>query len=422
LRDWRALLEKLLKLSYDAPDVGRDLHVLVVAPTGRDAPLIADLLTKEGIDCSVCSNSEAALDRVAGSGALVIAEEVFTPSNIGAWGRKIATQSSWSDYPLIVLTVAGAVDPNSQKKMLFREPLGNLVLLERPIRPETLISTVQASLRSRRRQYQVREYLVQCRKAEKAILQSEKLAVAGRLAASIAHEINNPLEAVTNLLFLIGTSSSLEETKIYAETAADELARVSEIAIHTLKFFRQLSKPTSVYLSELVESALILYRARLVSARVTVQKDFRACPPMTAMAGELRQVVVNLVGNALDAMRSGGTLSIRIDHGREYSNGSRPGVRLTIADSGAGISPEIKSRLFEPFVSTKGDTGTGLGLWVSSEIIRKHGGTIKFKSSSSPPATGTVFSIFLPSQFQSREHDSSVATEQTPLLSEAAAH
>jgi signal transduction histidine kinase len=323
---------------------------------------------------------------------------------------------------LIVLTVAGAVDPNSQKKMLFREPLGNVVLLERPIRPETLVSTVQASLRSRRRQYQIRDSMAQRRKTEVALLQSEKLAVAGRLAASIAHEINNPLEAVTNLLFLIGTSSSLEETKIYAETAADELARVSEIAIHTLKFFRQLSKPTSVYLSELVESALILYRARLVSARVTVQKDFRACPPMTAMAGELRQVVVNLVGNALDAMRSGGTLSIRIDRGREYSNGSRPGVRLTIADSGAGISPEIKSRLFEPFVSTKGDTGTGLGLWVSSEIIRKHGGTIKFKSSSSPPATGTVFSIFLPSQFQSREHDSSVATEQPPLLSEAAAH
>ncbi len=399
-----------------------DLHVLVVAPTGRDATLIANLLTKEGIDCSVCSSSEEALERVVGSGALVVAEEVFTPSNIAAWGQKIAEQSSWSDYPLIVLTVAGAVDPNSQKKMLFREPLGNVVLLERPIRPETLVSTVQASLRSRRRQYQIRDSMAQRRKTEVALLQSEKLAVAGRLAASIAHEINNPLEAVTNLLFLIGTSSSLEETKIYAETAADELARVSEIAIHTLKFFRQLSKPTSVYLSELVESALVLYRARLVSARVTVQKDFRACPPMTAMAGELRQVVVNLVGNALDAMRSGGTLSIRIDHGREYSNGSRPGVRLTIADSGAGISPEIKSRLFQPFVSTKGDTGTGLGLWVSSEIIRKHGGTIKFKSSSSSPATGTVFSIFLPSQFQSREHDSSAATEQAPLLSEAAAH
>jgi signal transduction histidine kinase len=136
---------------------------------------------------------------------------------------------------------------------------------------------------------------------------------------------------------------------------------------------------------------------------------------MTAMAGELRQVVVNLVGNALDAMRSGGTLSIRIDRGREYSNGSRPGIRLTIGDSGSGISPEIKSRLFEPFVSSKGDTGTGLGLWVSSEIIRKHGGTIRFKSSSSPPSTGTVFSIFLPAEPEFRERETAAAYEQTSL-------
>lgn len=399
-----------------------DLHVLVVAPTGRDATLIADLLTKEGIDCSVCSSSKVALDRVAGSGALVIAEEVFTPSNISAWGQKIATQSSWSDYPLIVLTVAGAVDPNSQKKMLFREPLGNVVLLERPIRPETLVSTVQASLRSRRRQYLIRDHLAQRRLTEEALLRSEKLAVVGRLAASIAHEINNPLESVTNLLYLIGTSSNLDEAKIYAATATDELARVSEIAIHTLKFFRQLSKPTSVYLTELVDSALVLYQARLVSARVTVQKDFRACPPITAMAGELRQVIVNMVGNALDAMRGGGTLNIRIDRGREYSNGSRTGLRLTIADSGSGISPEIKSRLFEPFVSSKADTGTGLGLWVSSEIIRKHGGTIRFKSSSLLRAKGTVFSIFLPAEPQFQAHDSTAVTEQTTILSKTAVH
>jgi len=376
--------------------VNRDLHVLVVAPTGRDATLISALLTKEGIECTVCPSSEAALERVVGSGAMVVAEEVFTPSNIAAWGRKIATQSSWSDYPLIVLTVAGAVDPNSQKKMLFREPLGNVVLLERPIRPETLVSTVQASLRSRRRQYQIRDYLAQRRKTEEALLRSEKLAVAGRLAASIAHEINNPLESVTNLLYLIGTCSSLEEAKIYAATATDELTRVSEIAIHTLKFFRQLSKPTSVYLTELVDSALVLYQARLVSACISVHKDFRACPPITAMAGELRQVIVNMVGNALDAMRGGGVLKIRIDRSTEHSNGSRPGMRLTIADSGSGIPPDIKNQLFEPFISSKGEIGTGLGLWVSSEIVRKHGGTIRFKSSSLSPSTGTVFSIFLP--------------------------
>lgn len=371
----------------------------MVAPTGRDAALISALLTKEGIECTVCPSSEAALALMDGAvGALVVAEEVFTPSNVAIWGAKISAQPSWSDFPLIVLTVAGAVDPSSQKKMLSREPLGNVVLLERPIRPETLISTVQASLRSRRRQYQIRDYLAQRRQTENALLQSEKLAVAGRLAASIAHEINNPLESVTNLLYLIGTSSTLEETKLYSATAMDELTRVSEIAIHSLKFFRQLSKPTTVYLTELVDSALVLYRARLISACVSVQKDYRSCPPITAMAGELRQVIVNLVGNALDSMRGGGILRIRIDRSTEHSNGSRQGMRLTIADSGSGIPSDIKNRLFEPFISSKGETGTGLGLWVSSEIIRKHGGSIKFKSNSLSPSTGTVFSIFLPEQ------------------------
>jgi signal transduction histidine kinase len=389
----------LQNLSHGGLDTDRDLHVLVLAPTGRDAILICTLLMKQGIPCTVCPTSEAALERMdEAAGALIVAEEVFTPSNIAVWGAKISAQPSWSDFPVIVLTVAGAVDPSSQKKVLFRKPLGNVVLLERPIRPETLISTVQASLRSRRRQYQMREDLVQRHKTERALLQSEKLAVAGRLAASIAHEINNPLESVTNLLFLISTSSSLEESKLYSETAMQELARVSEIAIHTLKFFRQLSKPTTVYLKDLMDSALVLYHARLVSARVAVKKDYRPCPPLTALAGELRQVIVNLLGNAVDAMRGGGTLNIRIDRGREYSNGSRPGMRLTIADNGCGIPPEIKDRLFEPFISSKGETGTGLGLWVSSEIVRKHGGSIRFKSNSSPPSTGTVFSIFLPVQ------------------------
>lgn len=397
MKGWRKLLKKLPNLPHDGLDIGRDLHVLVVAPTGRDATLIAALLTKEGIECTVCSGSEAALARMDdAAGALVVAEEVFTASNIAAWRTKISAQPSWSDFPIIVLTVAGAVDPSSLRKMFVREPLGNVVLLERPIRPETLISTVQASLRSRLRQYQIRDYLAQRRQTENALLQSEKLAVAGRLAASIAHEINNPLESVTNLLYLIGTSSTLEEVKLYSATAMDELTRVSEIAIHSLKFFRQLSKPTTVYLTELMDSALVLYRARLISACVAVHKDYRACPPIIAMAGELRQVIVNLVGNALDSMRGGGILRIRIDRSTEHSNGSRQGMRLTIADSGSGIASDIKNRLFEPFISSKGETGTGLGLWVSSEIIRKHGGSIKFKSRSLSPSTGTVFSIFLP--------------------------
>ncbi len=212
----------------------------------------------------------------------------------------------------------------------------------------------------------------------------------------MSHEINNPLESVTNLLYLIGTSTSLEESKRHAQVAASELARVSEIVTQTLRFYREPSRPTPVHITEIVDSALILYQARLNYANIVIEKDSRKCSPILAVQGELRQVILNLIGNALDAMTRGGTLKIRATNTHEHSNGSRPGIRLTIADTGSGIHPEIRSTLFEPFVSTKGNTGTGLGLWVCSGIIRKHGGTIQVKSSTQFPSNGTAFSIFLP--------------------------
>ena len=248
-----------------------------------------------------------------------------------------------------------------------------MILLERPARPETLFSTVQAALRSRRRQYQTRDYLAERQKTEEALRTSEKLAVAGRLAASIAHEINNPLESVTNLLYLVSLSSSLEESKNYAQTAMGELARASEIVYPNLEVSPGASQPSHSAVPEIVDSALVLYHSRLRSAQIVIERDFRECRPILARAGDLRQVILNLVGNAADAMARGGRLKIRIANTQEHSNGARRGIRLTIADTGSGIHPDIKGRLFEPFVSTKGNKGTGLGLWVSSEIVKKHG-------------------------------------------------
>ena len=149
---------------------------------------------------------------------------------------------------------------------------------------------------------------------------------------------------------------------------------------------------------EIVDSALRLYQRRLIAAEIVVEKDFRECSSIVASAGELRQLILYLIGNALDATGQGGRLKIRVTNTREHRNGSRPGIRLTIADTGTGIHPEIRNTLFEPFVSTKGDTGTGLGLWVSSEIVERHGGTIQVRSSVLGPTTGTAFSVFLPSQ------------------------
>jgi signal transduction histidine kinase len=390
----------MLNLSPTNPE--HDLRVLVVAPTGRDSLLICNLLSSNDIQCVNTPTTEMArMGMTIGAGAVILTDEILTLLDIAEWTAQIAKQPSWSDFPLIILTVAGQVDHESQRKLILRQPLGNLVLLERPVRPETLVSTVQAALRSRRRQYQIRDHLAERCKSEEALRKSEKLAVAGRLAASMAHEINNPLESVVNLLYLISKCSFPEESFKYTQMAMSELARVSEIVTQTLKFHRQQSKPGMVQITEIVESALALYQGRLISARIVIEKDFRECQPIFAMAGELRQMIVNLVGNAVDAMAiSGGTLKVRITNTRERSNGTRPGIRLTISDTGSGIHPEIKMKLFEPFISTKGDTGTGLGLWVSYGIVQKHGGTIQVKSSVIPRATGTVFSVFLPLQPQ----------------------
>jgi signal transduction histidine kinase len=388
----------MLDLSPANPE--HDLRVLVVAPTGRDGLLICNLLSSNGIQCIDSQTTEIArIGMTTGAGAVILTDEVLTLPDIAEWTAQIARQPSWSDFPLIILTIAGQVDHESQRKLLLRQPLGNLVLLERPVRPETLVSTVQAALRSRRRQYQIRDHLAERCKAEEALRKSEKLAVTGRLAASMAHEINNPLESVVNLLYLISTCSLPEDSFKYTQMAMSELARVSEIVTQTLKFHRQQSKPDMVQITEIMESALALYQGRLMSAQIVIEKDFRECQPILAMAGELRQLIVNLVGNAVDAMAiSGGTLKLRITNTREHSNGSRPGIRLTISDTGSGIHPEIKKKLFEPFISTKGDTGTGLGLWVSYGIVQKHSGKIQVKSSAISPATGTVFSVFLPLQ------------------------
>jgi signal transduction histidine kinase len=153
-----------------------------------------------------------------------------------------------------------------------------------------------------------------------------------------------------------------------------------------------------------VDSALNLYQSRIVSAEIAIERDFRECSPIVALSGEVRQMTLNLIGNAIDAIGRRGRLKIRAANARQHSNGSLQGIRLTIADTGSGIPAEVRDSLFEPFVSTKGDTGTGLGLWLSSQIVQKHGGTIQVKSRALPPYSGTVFSVFLPLELQSGNH------------------
>ena len=235
------------------------------------------------------------------------------------------------------------------------------------------------------------------RKQQDSLLQrTEKLAAVGRLASSISHEINNPLESVVNLLYLIEHSDHAgDEMRTYAQLAASELARVSHIVTHTLKFHRQSTRAGECRLSEILESVLSLYQGRLVTQKVVILRDFAPDDKIFCFAGDMRQVFANLIGNALDALRGEGILTLRTRFSQHWKHGG-PGLRVMVADTGCGMSETTRQRIFEAFFTTKTATGTGLGLWISDEIIRNHKGHVHVKSSERAGNSGTVFSIFFP--------------------------
>jgi signal transduction histidine kinase len=237
------------------------------------------------------------------------------------------------------------------------------------------------------------------KRAEHALLQSEKLAVVGRLAASISHEINNPLEAISNILYLVRNAESLEAAREYALMAEQELGRVAQITTQTLSFYRE-SRNSALYLpGAVVDSALMLLGGKINSSRVQVKVDFSEdVHAVRCRDGELRQVFVNLLSNAVEATPPGGQIVVRIRSSFAWlSTGPVRGARVSVADSGRGIPAEFRKRIFEPFFTTKAhETGNGLGLWVVQDLVEKQGGTMRMRSSMLPGWQGTTFSIFLP--------------------------
>jgi len=232
---------------------------------------------------------------------------------------------------------------------------------------------------------------------ENTLRESEKLATAGRLAASIAHEINNPLEAVTNLLYLARTTDDCGDTIRYVKQAELELQRVALLTSQSLKFYRQSTAPSRVRASELLRSILDLYAGRIDATHIRLETRESDDEPITCLESEVRQVLSNLIRNAIDAMRqSGGRLIVRTRPATDWPSGLR-GILFTIADTGTGMSPITLKRMYDAFYTTKGIHGTGLGLWVSQEIIVRHHGRLSVRSRSEGPSTGTVFQLFLPS-------------------------
>ena len=233
------------------------------------------------------------------------------------------------------------------------------------------------------------------RAAEHALLQSEKLALVGRLSASIAHEINNPIDAVMNLIYLARQETSEDSVQELLGQADRELQQVASISHHTLSFYKQGSRPELVFASSLFDSMLTLHTSRIRNRKLRLERRERADQAICCFPGEIRQVLVNLIGNAIDATPPEGRLLLRSRNSVDVATGER-GVRLTIADDGCGMDRATVQRLFEAFFTTKGAQGNGLGLWVSAEILSRHGSRMRVRSRMGAEAHGTVFSFFLP--------------------------
>jgi PAS domain S-box-containing protein len=234
------------------------------------------------------------------------------------------------------------------------------------------------------------------KQAEESMLRAEKLAVAGKLAASVAHEINNPLAAVANLLYLITLSDTTEAAHARARDALDELMRISLITQQTLKFHRQTGAPQSTQLSDVVESVMTLFRGKLHVAQIAVEVRVREEVSVPSMAGEMQQIFANLLSNAIEAMPRGGRMVIRLRSSLDWRDYSSPGMRVSFFDTGSGMSRSTMRRVFEPFFTTKAETGTGLGMWVVAQLVERHGGHVRGRTTQRAARSGTVFSVFFP--------------------------
>jgi PAS domain S-box-containing protein len=231
--------------------------------------------------------------------------------------------------------------------------------------------------------------------AEEALRRSEKLAAMGKMAGIVAHEINNPLESITNLFYLVQQHPSLDPVaRGYVDIAEQELSRVAHITKQTLGFYRESAQPIPVSIPALIDDLLELQSRQLQKNKITVERQFRSFRLLQGSPVELKQVFLNLVCNAIEAMPEGGRLRITVCDC--FGSDMRPGIRVFLSDTGSGIKPEDARRLFEPFFSTKSTKGTGLGLWISKGIIHKYEGTIRFRTSQLRGGKVTCFSVFLP--------------------------
>jgi len=287
----------------------------------------------------------------------------------------------------------------------FDQPLEPIEALARDyVRADelpTLPARIERALRSRREADKRDLGRLELERAAEHLRENQKLLTLGRLTASIVHEINNPLESLTNLLYLMEIEpDSRDKRAEYLKMAQRELSRVVQISRQTLSFSRETSIPVRLQVAELLEEVLVLYGRKIADKNIRVIRQYESSEDVIAFPGEMRQVLSNLTTNAIEALGRNGRLILRIRNARKWSDQGVRGLSITVADNGSGIPPEAQKRLGEPFFTTKGQAGTGLGLWVTRSILSRYGGSLQVRSSVSLQRHGTVFSIFIPTNMR----------------------
>lgn len=327
--------------------------------------------------------------------------QVYRPSLVLAGEDGLADLSLWELLefarhadPAISVVVVGRDNAKDVAIRAIREGASDYV---RASQLDRLPTVLERALHEQESGDTTARLRFEVRRAADAMRENQKMITIGRLTASIAHEINNPLASITNLLYLIGSDPDLPETvRKYLELAQGELQRVVQISRQTLTFYRETATPIRLRLSNLLEEVLVLYARRLIDKHIQIVRQYVDDDEVTVFPGEIRQVFSNLITNAIEASEVGGRLLIRLRRSRLWSDEGVLGLRVSIGDNGSGIDPHIRRRLGEPFFTTKGERGTGIGLWVTQSIVKRYGGHLFVHSSVHPERHGTIFSIFLP--------------------------
>jgi len=314
--------------------------------------------------------------------------------------RREVLERARSAQPPVPVILVGESAREEESLRLLREGATEYVPLTEL---ERLPSTLARALRARHFGEEQARTQSELERAGGMLRDNQKLIGVGRLAATIAHEINNPLESVTNLLYLLGEEPNLSgAAREYLAMAQRELERVAQISRQTLKFTRETAGPQRARIDELLEEVLALYSRRIAEKNLRIERQYECREEALVFPGEMRQVLSNLVTNAIEASSMNGRLCLRVREARSWSDPGVRGIRIAVGDNGTGIPVDVQRRLGEPFFTTKGQRGTGLGLWVTRSIIERYGGEIQLRSSTAPHRHGTVFSVLLPTNLGPR--------------------